>query len=331
MIHNNHKKLMLQGAVLIIIHSAFIMFWGCSNGRISEDEIQASGTIEVTEVVIRSKVTGDVTKLFVREGDTIQKGEILAQVDTSDYAIELRQAEAGLALTQAQLNLVREGARKEDIAAALEQVNQAEADLENASADLKRFKSLFDSGTITQSQLEDIQTRHRAAEAKYRSAVQLLTKLEKGPRREEIEVAEAQVAQAQTLVARIQKRIDDCTVVSPINGTMIEQLIEEGELASPGSALFTLADLSRVILTIYIKETDLGNVKYGQNAGVFIDSHPDREFTGTVSFISDRAEFTPKNIQTKEERVKLVYKVEISLPNPEGIFKAGMPADAVLR
>lgn len=331
MIHNNHKKLMLQAAVLIIINSAFIMFWGCSSGKISEDGIQASGTIEVTEVVIRAKVTGDVIRLFVREGDTVQKGEILAQVDTSDYAIELRQAEAGLTLAQAQLNLVREGAREEDIAAALEQVNQAEADLENASADLKRFKSLFDSGTITQSQLEDIQTRHSAAEAKYRSAVQLLTKLQKGPRREEIEVSEAQVEQARTLVERIRKRIDDCTIVSPIDGTIIEQLIEEGELALPGSALFTLADLSRVILTIYVKETDLGKVKYGQNAGVFIDSYPDREFTGTVSFISDRAEFTPKNIQTKEERIKLVYKVEISLSNPEGIFKAGMPADAVLR
>ncbi|KPK96354.1 hypothetical protein AMJ80_00530 [bacterium SM23_31] len=306
------------------------IFWGCNNKN-SANGIHASGTFEVTEVMIRSKVTGDATKLFVREGDTIQKGEILARIDTSDYVIELRQAEAGLALAEAQLNLVKQGAREEDIAAALEQVNQAKADFEKVSADLKRYESLFSSGSVTQSQLEEIQTRNASAEARYRASVQLLTKLEKGPRREEIEVAEAQVAQAQTIVDRIRKKIDDCTIVSPINGTILEQLIEEGELTSPGSSLFVIGELSRVTLTIYVKETDLGKVKYGQDAGVFIDSYPDSEFVGTVSFISDRAEFTPKNIQTKEERVKFVYKVEISLQNPEGIFKAGMPADAVLR
>jgi len=303
----------------------------CSGNNWKLNEIRASGTIEATEVVIRSKVSGEIIRLYSYEGDTVKSGDVLVRIDTADYVLERRIVETALATAQAQLNLVRIGARKEDIAAAQEQVNQAEAELSKLAVDVKRFKALFAENSITQSQLEEIETRYTTAEARYRFMVQTLTKLQNGPRQEELDVASAQVNQARAAIDRARKRIADCTIFSPISGTVVEQLIEQGELASPGRALFTLADLSRVKLTIFIKETELGKVRRGMGAEVYIDSYSGRAFPGTITFISEQAEFTPKNIQTKEERVKLVYKVEITLENPERILKAGMPADAVIK
>jgi len=314
---------------LLGVFLLFTCLYCGDNGR--QDEIQASGTIEATEVVIRAKAGGEVIQLYVYEGDTAAKGAVLAHIDTTDYVLERRIAETARATAQAQLQLIKVGARKEDIDAAQEMVTQAEAEMSKIAADRKRFTALFEEKSITQSQLEEIETRYTAAEARYRFMVQTLTKLQNGPRAEEIDVVKAQVAQAQAAVDRALKRIADCTIISPITGTVVEQLIEQGELASPGRALFTLADLSRVKLTIFIKETELGKVRRGMNADVFIDSYPGRAFAGTVTFISEQAEFTPKNIQTKDERVKLVYKVEITVPNPEAILKSGMPADAVLK
>jgi HlyD family secretion protein len=178
--------------------------------------------------------------------------------------------------------------------------------------------------------LQDSETRYKVAEAQNAAAQQALQKVRKLSRPEEIKAAQARLAQAEAGRDLLNKTIADATILSPTAGIVTHKSKEPGEFATPGTTLLTIADLDNVRLNIYIKGIDLGRVHLDQRAEVRIDSHPDRIFGGTVTFISPEAEFTPKNVQTQEERVKLVYRVKIQIPNPEGILKPGMPADASL-
>jgi HlyD family secretion protein len=144
-------------------------------------------------------------------------------------------------------------------------------------------------------------------------------------------LAETQVKSAKDAVELLQSQINDTKITAPMSGTVIRKVVEVGELVSMGMPIFVIADLSTVYLTIYVPEVMLGHVKIGQNADVTVDSFPDKSFNGKVTYISQEAEFTPKNIQTKEERVKLVYGVKIEINNPGNELKSGMPADAVLK
>ena len=149
-------------------------------------------------------------------------------------------------------------------------------------------------------------------------------------RQEEIDAARARRDQTKAQVASLQKKVNDCSVTSPISGTIIKRYVEQGELAGEGTALYRISDLSSMDITIYVSESDLPKIKLNQKAVVNIDAFQNRGFDGKVIFISSIAEFTPKNIQTKDERTKLVFSVKVKVPNPDGILKAGVPADVIL-
>jgi len=151
-----------------------------------------------------------------------------------------------------------------------------------------------------------------------------------GPRREVIDQARAQLEQARAALQLAKTQLGYATVVSPLTGVVLSKNIEPGEYVAPGTAVVTVGDLVNVWLRAYIEETDLGRVKVGQRAWVTTDTDPGKKYPGRVSFISDEAEFTPKNVQTQKERVKLVYRIKIDITNPEMELKPGMPADAVI-
>jgi HlyD family secretion protein len=224
--------------------------------------------------------------------------------------------------------LLLTGARSEDIRQAEEGLKQAEINLKNAQDDYHRTKSLFETGSVTQKQMDDISARYNIATAQYNSAEQALKKMQNFAREEEIHSAKAGLEQARASRDLLKKTLDDCYITAPIAGTVTEKAVEIGEFINPGGTMLTLTNLELVYLTIYIPETDLGKVKLKQKSEVEIDSYPDRKFPGEIVYISPSAEFTPKNIQTKEDRVKSVFAVKIALPNPELILKPGMPADA---
>jgi HlyD family secretion protein len=325
------KKTIAESGIILWGALAIAIFGGvdCRNNR-NQNEISASGTIEAVEVGVSSKTSGQVVNMAVDEGGRVNAGDLLAVVDSSSLEIQLRQTEAGVKLAEAQLRLLLKGARIEDIRQAEEALRQAEAGLKLAEVERSRITDLFAKQSATAQQRDNAETRLAVARAQHEAAKQALQKWRQLARPEEIKQAQARLEQAEASRDLLKKTIADSTISSPTSGIVTHRATEQGEFVVPGTILLTIADLAEVRLEIFVPESDLGKVRLGQSAEVRIDSYPDRIFKGQVIFISPEAEFTPKNIQTKEERVKLVYRVKIKVPNAENILKPGMPADAVI-
>lgn len=290
--------------------------------------IEATGTIEAVEVLLSAKTGGEIRALYIQEGRQVKAGDTLAIIDTETLSIQLEQAEANTELVQAQLDHLQRGARKEDIRQAENALAQADASYIQAGRDKERTAALFTANAATQKQLDDAQTRYDMALAARKTAQENLEKITHIARPEEIRQAQARVRQAKAAADLLKKGLRDAVITAPRAGFVVNKFVEIGESVNPGTALFKIADLSQMELAVYVSETEMGSIKLGGECDIKVDSHPDKTFKGTVLYISPEAEFTPKNIQTKDERTKLVFKVKIAIPNPEYHLKAGMPADA---
>lgn len=316
----------------LILSLSFVilgLITGCGSGN-DKNKIEASGTIEATNVVVSSKVSGQVTKLFFNEGAKINEGDTVMTIDHDLLSIQLKQAEAGMDAAKAQLDLLIQGARKEDIQQAEDGVTQAKANYELASTVKERNDRLIKANSITKQQYDDVIAKYEIAQAQFNSAQENLKKLKNLARPEEIKQAKANLNRQIASVNFIKKNISDSYVTAPISGFFVKKFVESGESVAPLSSLLMLSNLNYVDLVIYVSETELGKVQLGQEADVTVDSYKDKTFKGKVIYISPDAEFTPKNIQTKDERIKLVYAVKIHIHNPEYELKDGMPADAAI-
>lgn len=291
-----------------------VLLSGCSGN--DKNTIEASGTIEGTDVNIGTEVAGKVKAVWVDEGSHVAKGDTLVVIDDTDYQIQLRSADANAAAVDAQYRLALEGSRKEDIL-------QAETAFKTVETDYKRMKELLAAQTITQKQYDDVYSR-------YVSAQQTYQKLARGLRKSEIDAARSRRDQAVAQADQLRKKVRDCNILAPSEGIVSLKAVEVGELVTTGANVLRITYLDKVKLTIYVNEQQLGNVKVGQTAEVRIDSNPDKPHEGKVVYISPNAEFTPKNVQTKEERTKLVFGVKIEVDNRDGVLKPGLPADAKL-
>jgi len=303
---------------------------GCRKAA-ENNMIRVTGTIESRTARISPRVSGRVLQVLVEEGQAVKPGQLLVELDHEYLDLQLRQAEAAVAAARAQLELLRRGARSEDISQAEQQLKQAEINLEQARNDAGRFRRLYEQGSITQKQKEEAETRLALAEAQYNQAREALKKLKSLARPEEIEAAEARLRQAEAAADLFKKNIEDSRVVCPVEGVVTEKAVEPGELVNPGTTLVTISTLDPVYLWVYVTAGELGRVRLGGRAEVTIDSFPGKIFEGRVVYLSPEAEFTPKNIQTREDRVKLVFAVKIELPNPEGQLKPGLPAEAIIK
>jgi HlyD family secretion protein len=291
-----------------------VIFLGCSGN--DGTTISATGTIEATEITVSAQSGGQVKNIIADEGQTVQVWDTLLIIDNTDWRYQMEQARGGFEMAESQYRLALKGAREEDII-------QAEANYQNAEADLKRMEELYRVKTISEKQLDDAKTRFTVSQ-------QTLEKTKRGSRLEEIEVARARRDQAKGLFNSLQKKMNDCIVTSPTGGTITKRFVEQGEIAGTGSALFRISNLASMDITIYVTEVELPKIQLNQKASVTVDAFPDKDYEGKVVFISPNAEFTPKNIQTKDERTKLVFSVKVKVPNPDGTLKAGVPADVVL-
>jgi HlyD family secretion protein len=291
--------------------------------------IVASGHVEATEVRISTKLGGTLESFAVEEGDSVAEGKELARIDTTDTRLALQAARADRDQAAAELRLRLAGSRVEDVAEAEAQVSRAEADFEGARKDYERMQGLLDSGSGTAKARDDALTRRDVAASLLQAARERARKLKAGSRREEIDAARARVAAAEARIAQLAQQLDDAVILSPLAGVLTEKLAEAGERTAPGSAVALVTDLSDAWLTVYVAEPDLARIRVGQEAEVETDGGETRK--ARVASIASKAEFTPKNVQTRDERVKLVYKVKIALDNRDGLFKPGMPAEARLR
>ena len=319
------KKLRISLTVFLLL-----LLISC-NGNDNLKPIEASGTIEATNITISSKTTGNILTINFPEGAKVNAGDTIIIIDHELLGIQLQQAIAGKDAAEAQLNLMLAGARVEDINQAEQNLNQAKVNYQTAERDKERMQSLYNSNSITKKQYEDAVARYDLMSAQYKAAQENFNKVQKIFRKEEIDQARANFNKANAGVELLKKNIRDCYVTSPINGFITKSFVERGESVTPMSSLFKLSDLDDVKLVIYVSTEELSYVKLGQEAEVTIDAFKDKVYKGNVTYISPEAEFTPKNIQTKDERTKLVFAVKITIPNKDYELKSGMPADAKVK
>lgn len=311
---------------LLLVLSAFVIA-GCNGGN-ADGPILASGHIEATEVRLATKIAGRVESLALEEGDVVKQGAELARIETSDQKLQLEQLRAERSQADADYRLRRSGYREEDKAELRAQRDALVADLDAAQKDFDRMKGLFDRGSGTAKSLDDARGRRDQLAARLAAAEQSLKRAMAGYRPEEIDSAKAKLDGVDARIAFLERQIADATVVSPLDAMVTEKLTEPGEWLQVGGAIAVLTNLREPWLTVYVGGEDLPRVKLGDPAAVVTDDGTRRE--GKITYVSSTAEFTPKNVQTRKEREKLVYKVKIALDNADGLFKPGMPAEARL-
>ncbi len=305
------------------------LFIGCG-GNNNPNVITASGTIEATDVNVAAKVTAQIVKLYIDDGTPVDSGSLIASQDRSALDIQLRAAQAAVDQARAQLTLTEQGSRTEDIQSAEQGVSQAETNRKLEADELDRMQNLVQGGAATKEQLDQEETKFRVAQSQLTQAEESLAKTRHLARPEDVSSALAHVNQLEATRDEVQKSIDDSYLTSPLKGMVTHKVAEQGELVPQGATVATVTDLSSVYLMIYLTEEELPRVKLGQKVDVVVDGLPKKNFTGTVTYVSSEAEFTPKDIQTKDDRVKLVFGVKVEIPNPTGELKKGLPADATV-
>ncbi len=209
-------------------------------------------------------------------------------------------------------------------------VNTAKAQLQGARSALGNLLEMRDNPQDLNAQIDAAEAGYQEARAAVEQAEAQLAALRSGATQEEIAIAEAQVEQVQAALDKLLTEQAKLTVAAPVGGLVLELSIHEGELAAPATTIVTLGDLDEVTLTVYVPEDQLGKVNVGQDVEVQVDSFPDQTFHGTLVAIASEAEFTPRNVQTEEERVNMVFAVDVSIPNPDHKLKPGVPADATI-
>ena len=319
------KRLIAVGFVLLI--GVVILMVRQSRNRPEEGVINVSGNAEVTEVNVGFKLAGKIENLFTDEGMKISKGDKLAVLDSPEIEHQLAQNKAFLSEARIRLAELKAGTRPQEIAQARAQLNSAAAELAKAKKDYERADRLYKNDAISTQQMELERKVYDVAVSQQKTAAEALSLAKEGPRIEEIKAAESRVRQAESAVSIAEERMKDTVLVAPLAGVVLRKNVEAGEVVSTGMPVFTIGDIENPWVKVYIKEDKLGLVKLNQKAEVTTDSYPGRKYEGIVTYISSEAEFTPKNVQTQEERVKLVFGVKVSVKNINDELKPGMPAD----
>jgi HlyD family secretion protein len=263
-------------------------FW--TERKALEQDESFYGTVEAVEVLVSAQVMGRITGLFAEEGERLQEGQLVATIDDLLYGAQVEQARVTVESARSQSAVVK-------------------ANLAGVHIALARTRKLLATGSATQMQMDDVETQEEVLKAQQK-------------------VVRAQVVQAEAALELAETQLAYTRVSAPVSGTVIRRVVELGETVLPGSALMTLADLSNMEVKVYVPGPMLGKIRLGQRVDLVTDSYPDRRLNGSVATIADEAEFTPKNVQTRDERVRLVYQVKVRVPNPDGILKTGMPVDA---
>ena len=259
----NKKMKIIPIAIVIFCFTVAVVYFDLFRKDFNDKKkLKGSGTIEVTEINISTKIAGRIISIPKEEGEAIEKGDLAVKIDFDEINA---------------------------------QKNSAAANLANAGKNFNRVKELYKTGSISKRDFDN---------------------------------AEATYIMAKASLDRVSASMENAVIFSPISGVILSKNVEPGETAFPGTPIITIADISKPWIKIYIPEKQIGLIKLGQKAFIYVDSFPDKPFAGKVTSISNKAEFTPKTIQTKDERVKLMFAVKIIIENKDQSLKPGMPADA---
>jgi len=320
-------KKTIKSPILTVLIILFIGGMSCQKSPDTGSRVEVSGIIEAVKTEVRAQCQGEAEKILAKEGQKVNRGDLLCVVNADKLRIQMDQVKSGLDAAQARLRLAKIGTKKELIAVAKNQMEVAAKQLELSQKDQERLARLLSEGAVSQVQKEKADLGLKAAQEQFKSAQENYQMALRGREKEEIEMIEAEIQGFKAQEQYLRRLLQDTEIRSPVAGYIEAKHIELGELAVPGAVLFSLIDLSQTYVKAYIPEKFMGLVKRGSEVTVACDSFPGKSFMGKVDFISDEAEFAPKNIQTKEERLKLVYMIKSYLDNPDGSLKPGMNVD----
>lgn len=326
------KRQRIAVGVVALAVAAIVLWLGVFRDGGSRSVIVASGTVEATEARLGFQATGRVDSVAVREGDRVEAGEELAFLDRTQALARLDQARAQVEAARSALDELERGARPEEMAQARAARDVTEQQLADARRNLERTTNLFEGGAVSEEKYEKAQVAFDISQSRHEQAQAQLKLVEDGPRTERVEAQRAQLRQAEAGFRVAEAALANMTIVAPLDGIVTVRHREPGETVPAGSPVLTVMNPGDRWVRIFVREDRIGAVKIGATASIKTDTYPEREYEGKVTFIASEAEFTPKNVQTAEERVKLVYAVKVSISgDPELDLKPGMPADVRLR
>lgn len=321
----NRRRMLIALAAAVILAVAGVYVW---RERATEDPSAAfwvSGNVDVHQVELAFRVTGRIAQLNVQEGDSVEAGQLLGQLDRVPFETDVAAAEADVAQAQAQLDKTKRGYRVEEIAQARATVVQREADLVNARVTLQRLQPLIAQGMVTHQQVDDAEARVRESEAQLAGAKEQLNMVVRGSRIEDIEAQQATLAAAKARLAKAKTALEDTSLIAPSRGIVSIRAREAGAIVEAGQTVYTVALTDPVWIRAYVPQPRLGRIKPGMPVKLSIDSMPGKQYDGTVGFIAPEAEFTPKTVQTEQVRDDMVYRIRVIARDPDNVLRQGMP------
>jgi membrane fusion protein YbhG len=322
------RRLPIFIVLAAFIAAGFYLYPRLTRKSKPKNELVLSGNIEAHESLVSFKVQGRIVELPVEEGQSVEKGALLARLDDADYLQRVRIDEAGVRVRKSNLDLALAGTREQEIKAAQQTMLDAQADMQQKKLDFDRAQRLYSEDAVSAQDRDLADTALKRSQATCEAAKQKYDQALEGNRKEDIAIAQANLHEANANLGMSRVNLDYTVLRTPNAGVITVRQAELGEVVVPGTPVVTLADLDHIWLRAYIAETDLGRIRWGQDAVITTDSYPGKQYHGRISFIASDAEFTPKSVQTYKERVTLVYRIKIDIDNPNHELKPGMPADA---
>lgn len=307
-----------------------------------------TGVIEGVDVNVASRIATRIAEVLVREGDVVRAGQAVALLDCTDPSAALEQASAQLAAATAAFDASHAGAESAarsasaasaSASAARSQLAALEAQDRLAVLELERTRRLVASSAVPRAELDSAITRHdtlaaqiaaqRAAEGASRDQAGAAHSTGTASRSQSV-ATERNIDAARAAVARAELSVRECTLVAPRRGMIATRVLEPGEPVAPGSVILTITDVAEARTRFYLPNAELAAAAPGRRVTVVADAYPGQTFAGTIIYVSPRAEFTPRNVQTREDRERLVYAVEVRIPNPDLRLRAGMPVEVAI-
>lgn len=340
----NIKSKIMKPAIVILALAGIAVGFAYTQAKGAADALDFTGSVEATQVDVSPEIHGNVLMLQVKDGEKVMKGQPLFTLDTTDYDLKLEMARSLLKIAQLNASDIEEGSRSSQVDQAKANMNSVQEQLNGALSELsflkkeyERLKVLYDTGAAPEQQLDSAKRAVEKAQASYQTlqrqkeaAAAALSLVQEGAKSQTRSAAQEQVRLKELEMAELERTITKGVIVSPLEGLVQSVNFEEGERVSPGQKAVTLIDMSRLELKIYVPEKQLHRIAVGTKA-VFGDAFlKNQEISGTVDYISAKAEFTPKNIESKENKQEMVYEVRVEIRDNSGLIKPGMFLDVTL-
>ena len=316
---NNRKKCAgIMIAFLIILGGVSYYAYNQYEVYMASHHIVLQGNVNLREVNVAFRGSDRIASLLVDEGAVVSKGQILGYLHSDELNLAVQQAKATIA-----------GSRPEEIAQASARVTSAEAALAQSKQEAEKLQKSYNASNgkaVSRQSVDDIQAKVKVSEAKLNEAQQAYNLAVAGPRQEDIAQAQAQLDAMKSELARQEFLLNQSVLTSPIDGVITARLLQVGDMASPNTPVFKLAENTKKWVRVYVNERDLGKIYNGMDANVTTDTNKNEPIHGTIGYISSVAEFTPKSVETEDVRTTLVYEVRVYVDDPDNRLRLGMPA-----